>query len=291
MTIIEKMQATTSNQVILTHSLKRVNYEEHTLLLITHPKCHAAISLQGGHLLYWQPTGENTPIIWLSENAQFKKHVAIRGGMPICWPWFGQAGNPAHGFARIVDWTLQSHQETENGIDIVLCLTANEQTQPYWQNDFELSLHLHLGETCSAELTSLGNFDATSALHTYFGIDDISHTTVSGLGENYIEKLSTENIPSIAGKMRFNQEVDRIYTQADAITLINDNHRTIEITHHNYSDVVVWNPWTEKSKTIKDLQENSYRHFVCAETCRINQPIHSTSQQKTPYGVKIAVIK
>lgn len=291
MSIIKKIQASKNNEITISNSIKQISYGEHNIILINHPTCQAAVSLQGAHLLYWQPSGEKTPVIWLSEEALFKKQTPIRGGIPICWPWFGKNGDPMHGFARIVDWQLVSHKETADGIDLVLHLQSNEQTKKYWSKEFNLELSLHVGKTCSAELSSQGDFEATTALHSYFGVTDITSVVVSGLGQEYIERLAKENKPKVDGQMTFNQEVDRIYTQPENITLIKDANRTIKLTHINHSDIVTWNPWIEKAKATQDLADDSYHHFVCVETCRINKPIKSNSQQKTSYGLKIEIVK
>lgn len=291
MSIIEKIQQIQCNEVSISNSIKQVSYDEHSLLIINHPTCQAAVSLQGAHLLYWQPVSEKSPVIWLSDAALFKKQTAIRGGIPICWPWFGKGGDPMHGFARIVDWQLTLHQETEQGVDLVLSLKNNPQTQQYWSTEFQLALHLHVGNSCSAELSSIGDFEATSALHSYFAVNNITDVVVSGLGNDYIERLAVENKPKITGEMTFNQEVDRIYTQPENVTLIKDSNRTIKLSHINHSDVVTWNPWIERAKAVADLTDDSYKHFVCAETCRINTPIKSNAQQKTSYGLKIEIVK
>ncbi|WP_392560839.1 D-hexose-6-phosphate mutarotase [Orbus sturtevantii] len=290
MSIIQIIKNTHDHQETITKSVYQTNYGEHTLLVISHPECCAAISLQGAHLLYWHPKQSSRPIIWLSEKTIFKKGTAIRGGIPVCWPWFGKVAEPAHGFARIVDWQLTSCTENEHGVDILLSLKDNERTRRYWPHSFELELKLHLGKTCQLELAYQGDFNATGALHSYFGISDISAITVSGLGDTYEERLTTRNEPKIVGQMTFDQAVDRIYTHPASISLIKDKDHTIKITHHNHSDVVTWTPW-DGAKNVIDLDDESYHHFVCVETSRINKPIASNSKQKTRYGVTIEVVK
>lgn len=101
--------------------------DELPVVVVSHPKVRAAISLQGAHLLAYQPSGEQ-PIIWLSNNTPFKEGIAIRGGVPICWPWFGPTAQPAHGFARILPWTLSAHDENENGVILTFTLEDNDMT-------------------------------------------------------------------------------------------------------------------------------------------------------------------
>jgi len=250
MPIIQTIKNTHDNQKTISKSVYQTTYDEHTILVITHPLSSAAISLQGAHLLYWQPKESSKPIIWLSENTLFKKGTAIRGGIPICWPWFGKVAEPAHGFARITEWQLVSCSENEDGVDILLSLKDDEQTRQHWPHTFELTLKLHLGQNCQLELASQGDFKATAALHSYFGISDISAITVSGLGDSYEERLTTINEPKVAGEMTFDQTVDRVYTHPQSISLIKDKDQTIKITHINHSDVVTWTPWDSAKNII-----------------------------------------
>lgn len=275
---------------LISSSVIQSNFNELPILIIKHKTCTAAISLQGAHLLFWQPSIELTPVIWISEKNFFKKGKAIRGGIPICWPWFGQLGNPSHGFARIVDWTLESCQENDNGVDLILSLTNNQQTSSFFSKPFNISLNLHLGNTCEVGLSCMGDFEATSALHTYFGIDNIDHVVVKGLGKYYQDHLSVENKPRTVGELTFNQEVDRIYTCADKQIIITDGNRTIQLTNINSSDVVTWNPWSEKAKAMEDFGDDEYKSMVCIETACINKLLTLSSTHKTTYGLKLELL-
>ncbi|CVB84476.1 Putative glucose-6-phosphate 1-epimerase [Serratia marcescens] len=102
--------------------------DELGVVVVSHPKVRAAVALQGAHLLAWQPSGEQ-PVIWLSNNTPFAKGKAIRGGVPICWPWFGPVAQPSHGFARNQPWSLTAHDEDDNGVILTFTLKDNEQTR------------------------------------------------------------------------------------------------------------------------------------------------------------------
>lgn len=271
-------------------SVKQSDFGELPILTVNHKTCTAAISLQGAHLLFWQPSTEASPVIWLSEKTFFKKGTAIRGGVPICWPWFGQLGNPSHGFARIVEWTLDSCQEDANGVDIILSLTNNPQTESYFSKPFKVWLTIHVGNSCEITLSCQGDFEVTSALHTYFGISDIDNVIVKGLGDTYQDRLSVENKPTINGQLTFNQEVDRIYTHAENIITIDDTCRTIQLTNINASDVVTWNPWTDKAKAMADFDDQEYKKMVCVESACINQTLKLSPTQKMSYGFKIKLV-
>ena len=290
MNIYKQILASTTESKLLSSSVKQTKFGELPILVIQHKSCCAAISLQGAHLLFWQPSTEQTPVIWLSKQSKFEKGIAIRGGVPICWPWFGPLGKPSHGFARIVEWTLDSCNEDDDGVDLVLVLSNNQQTKPYFDKTFNVSLKIHLGKTCEVDLSCSGDFEATSALHTYFGIDNISHVVVNGLGDTYQDRLTVENKPVTVGQMTFNQEVDRIYTNANTEITISDNIRNIKLTTTNASDVVTWNPWIDKAKAMADFGDDEYQSMVCVEAGRINKPLKLSLNEQSTYGFKIELI-
>ncbi|XKM12626.1 D-hexose-6-phosphate mutarotase [Orbaceae bacterium ac157xtp] len=290
MTIIKAITACNHDEKMVSQSIRQIKFNELDVLKIDHPTCQASVALQGAHLIFWQPAKAQSPVIWVSDKSSFKKGTAIRGGVPICWPWFGGAGSPSHGFARILDWQLISHNEDNNGVDLVLRLTQSETTKSYWNHDFELTLTLHLGNDCTMDLTCKGDFNATSALHTYFGVSDINNISVSGLGDEYEDRIAKNNLTDEAKSVKIDKEIDRIYTKPEQTSLITDPQRQIKITHYNHSDVVLWNPWIDKSKSMSDMPDDAYQHFVCVETCRINKPIESSANKTSSYGVKIEVI-
>ena len=162
--------------------LSRRQLGELPILVISHPKVRAAISLQGAHLIAWQPAQEH-PVFWLSEASLFTPGVAIRGGIPICWPWFASAGTPSHGFARILPWEFSAHTEQDDGVLITMTLKESQQTQKYWPHPFTLIARFKLGATCEVELESYGDYEATAALHSYFNVSDIDNVSVTGLGD------------------------------------------------------------------------------------------------------------
>lgn len=249
-------------------------------IIVSHPKVRAALTLQGAHLIAWQPSGEQ-PVLWLSDKSQFTPGKAIRGGVPICWPWFGPAGEPAHGFARNQPWTLSAHDENEDGVMLTLVLESNAQTLKLWPHEFTLIARFRLGQHCEIELEAHGDFDATAALHSYFTVSDISGVEVSGLGNSYIDKVNQGEIGSSNGKQRYPGRIDRIFTAAEDCSVINDPaaQRQIEVYHHHHSDVVTWNPGVELSCSMADMPNEGYKTMVCVETARINKPLRSAGEK------------
>ncbi|ANI29138.1 glucose-6-phosphate 1-epimerase [Yersinia entomophaga] len=244
------------------------------VVVVSHPKVRAAVALQGAHLLAWQPSGEQ-PVIWLSNNTAFTDGVAIRGGVPICWPWFGPTAQPSHGFARILPWTLTAHDENDNGVMLTFTLKDSDETRKYWPHAFTLIARFKLGVECEMELESHGDYQAAAALHTYFQIGDISQIKISGLGEKYIDKVLKINDAAQSGDLVFNGQTDRVYTQPEPYSLIKDPalKRTIEIHHHHQSDVVAWNPGPELSCSMQDMPNDGYKTMFCVETARVSQPM------------------
>ena len=290
MSIFKDILNNSVSEKSISPSVQQTTFGELPILVIKHKICSAAVSLQGAHLLFWQPITESTPVIWLSQKAIFKHGKAIRGGVPVCWPWFGKLGDPMHGFARIVEWTLDSCKEDENGVELVLSLTNNQQTQAFFTKPFNVWLTIHLGKTCQLTLSCQGDFEATSALHTYFGVNNIANVVVKGLGKTYEERLAVVNKPAIEGQLTFNQEVDRIYNNANKIITISDGDRTIQLTNTEASDVVTWNPWIDKAKSMADFADEEYQSMVCVETACINKPLKLSMMQKTTYGFKIELV-
>lgn len=250
------------------------------VVVIVHPQVRAAVTLQGAQLIAWQPSGEK-PVIWLSEKTAWTTGKAIRGGVPICWPWFGPAGEPAHGFARTLPWTLSAHDENESGVMLTLELASSEQTKKLWPHDFTLFARFRFSDRCEIELEAHGDFTATAALHSYFAVEDIAGVEVSGLGRHYIDKVK-DNAPgeSADGKQTYPDRVDRIYTQPEDCSVVKDKvgNRTIEVHHHYHSDVVTWNPGPELSCSMGDMANEGSKSMVCVETAHVTKPMQSAGE-------------
>ncbi|RWR03771.1 glucose-6-phosphate 1-epimerase [[Pantoea] beijingensis] len=251
------------------------------VIVVNHPKVKAAITLQGAHLIAWRPAGEQ-PVIWLSEKTPYAAGKAIRGGVPICWPWFGPEGEPAHGFARSMPWVLSAHDEDGDGVILTFALESNAQTQKLWPHDFTLFARFRLSDRCEIELEAHGDYNSTAALHTYFAVADIDSVEVSGLGRSFIDKVNsgvTGDSPD--GKQTYPNRIDRIYTHPEDCSVISDKvgNRLIEVYHHYHSDVVTWNPGAELSSSMADMADDGYKTFVCVETAHISTPMKSAGEK------------
>lgn len=255
----------------ITPVLSQRQLDELDVIVVDHPQVKASFALQGAHLLSWKPAGEEE-VLWLSGNTPFKNGVALRGGVPVCWPWFGPAEQkdlPSHGFARNLPWTLKAHNEDDNGVVLTFELQSSDATRQYWAHDFTLYARYKLGKTCEIELEAHGEFETTSALHTYFNVGDINAVKVSGLGDRYIDKVNDAQEGVLAdGVQTFPDRTDRVYINPEACSVIHDTalNRSIEVIHHHHCNVVGWNPGPALSVSMGDMPDDGYKTFVCVET-------------------------
>ena len=233
------------------------------------------ISLLGATLIDWTPA-DGEAVIWLSSEAVFREGKGIRGGIPICWPWFGahteRADFPQHGFARSCMWDLAAVEESDDGSTCArfsLSMAPDE----LWPHASSLEFCVTLGETLRCELITRNldqqPFLITQALHTYFNITDISNVSVSGLdGRRYLDKPDGFAEKHQEGAITFASEVDRVYLDTDDVCRIEDAGmgRNIIIDKVGSRSTVVWNPWVENAMKMADMPDDGYRTMVCVET-------------------------
>ncbi|MDX6042554.1 D-hexose-6-phosphate mutarotase [Scandinavium lactucae] len=280
----------------LTPVLSRRQLDDLELVVVDHPQAKASFALQGAHLLSWKPAGE-AEVLWLSNNTPFKNGVALRGGVPICWPWFGpaaQQGLPAHGFARNLPWTLKAHNEDDNGVVLTFELQSNEETLKLWPHDFTLYARFKVGKTCEIELEAHGDFETTSALHSYFNVGDISAVKVSDVGDRYIDKVKNAEEGVLSdGVQTFPDRTDRVYLNAEACSVIHDGAlgRNIDVIHGHHSNVVGWNPGPALSVSMGDMPDDGYKTFVCVETACVTQPQKASEEKPSRLSQSIRVAK
>lgn len=266
------------------------------LIVVDHPQVKASVAFQGAHLLSWKPAGEEE-VLWLSGNTPFKNGVALRGGVPICWPWFGPSalqGLPSHGFARNLPWALKGHDEDDNGVVLTFALKSSDATRQYWPHEFTLLARFKLGKTCEIELEAHGEFETTSALHTYFNVGDIAAVKVSGLGDRYIDKVKNAEEGVLSnGTETFPDRTDRVYLNAETCSVIHDDalNRNIDVTHHHNSNVVAWNPGPALSVSMGDMPDDGYKTFVCVETCCVTETQKASEEKPSRLTQTLRVVK
>ena len=250
------------------------------ILRIDHPAATGQICLMGGHVLEWTPAAANHPVLYMSPEAFFEEDKPIRGGIPICWPWFGpRPGSPSHGFVRTRLWTLTEATETPDGVRVTLEFASDSATLELWPHPFTLALTVEMGRSLDVTLhmTNPGtaSFEVTGALHTYLCTGAIEETFVSGLdGTTYTDTIDNHQRKDQRGSVRFDGEVDRIYYSAASVRVEDLAwNRVIHIAKTNSDTTVVWNPWIEKSKRLNDLPDDAYHGFLCIEAANAGSDI------------------
>lgn len=246
---------------------------------ISNRQASASLCLQGAHLMTWKPESQTAPVIWLSRDARLAAGKSIRGGVPVCWPWFGahasESGFPGHGFARTVPWQVIETGTDPNGATrITLRMVQSEQTRSQWPHAGTLDLTVNVGEMLRMELatenTGAADFVIGEALHTYFRIGDIGGVRVKGLeGCDYWDKVGGSNLRKQAGAIGFSGETDRVYINTAGKCVIEDDKlgRRIHIAKSGSLATVVWTPWTEKAAKMGDLgQPEGWREMLCVES-------------------------
>ena len=246
-------------------------------LIVEHENFDAAFTLHGGHLLHFQLKGQE-PIIWLSKTALFNEQKAIRGGVPICWPWFGAAREslgenlPSHGFARTSKWSVKNIEELANGVELELLLTDSEETRKLWPYQFELVLKATLTDTVKLELfsknTGTETFTYNAALHTYLTISAPENVQLSGLNNNYQDKLDAGKSKTGDGSLQIDAPIDSIYEKAADAVVLDDNglKRQLTVTNTGNDSEVVWNPWVEGAQAFADMPDDGYKTMLCIES-------------------------
>ncbi len=249
------------------------------LIKIDNKNATALISIYAGQVLSYKPSGVSEDMMFLSDNAYFMEGKAIKGGVPICWPWFGSASTkegeklPDHGFVRDNFWTVSSCDNLENGnTKIKLSFIASESTHKLWSYTFDLSLEITIGDSLSLELVTknTGNesFSITEALHTYFKVADVRHVNIFGLEKtNYLDKGNRFTPAFQTDTVKISEATDHIYTDIKHHINIIDPifKRKITIKSSGNNNVVVWNPWQAGAQKIADLNDEDYQHFICVE--------------------------
>jgi len=240
---------------------------------------HAAaiISLYGGQVLSYQPKTADQPVLFLSEQALYQQGEVIRGGTPICWPWFSdepqQANLPSHGVVRNQPWQLVStHAHQDGSTSVILAIEDNEQSRVLWDHRFRLQLELRIGQTLSLTLTShnLGKqpFAMSEALHTYFAVSNVNEIEIEGLdGLTYSDKCLNFAEQQQTGNVQIKAELDRVYQSVSQDVVLHDPNfnRKIRITSPTCNTCVIWNPW----QALSDVAGQGYQHFVCIEAANV----------------------
>ena len=250
---------------------------------INNSHCTASIALQGAQLMTWSPKDEQ-PVIWLSPVAKLAEGKSIRGGVPICWPWFGahvtNSTFPGHGFARTVPWKVIHTEALDDG-GTLINLAIAEINSEQWTYQAPAKMQMIISNTLQLELTTENKGDEVitlgDALHTYFCVGDASKIAIQGLdGCDYLDKVDDFAHKQQQGDITLSSEVDRVYFDQGQDVVIDDPVmlRRIRIEKRNSHSTVVWNPWIEKCQSMGDFgSDDGYLRMVCVESANAHEDV------------------
>lgn len=237
---------------------------------IDHPTCKARVALHGAHVMSWRPVDEEE-VLYLSPEAVFREGKAIRGGIPVCWPWFNahpaDAGQPSHGLVRTRFWELLDAAEDGSGVTLRFGIRVG-----IWNAEVTVKAGSELEVKLESKNLSDVPILVSGALHPYLVVSDIAQVRVVGLdGCGYLDTVGAPERRKQKGDVHFGGEVDRIYDSSSDLLLVDDlSGRTILIEKSGSPSTVVWNPWVEKAAALPDLPDEGYRQFCCIEAAIAN---------------------
>ena len=240
----------------------------------------AEISLYGAQVLRWRPAG-GAEVLYLSERSRWEQGEPIRGGIPVCFPWFrnkaDDPGAPKHGFVRTREWRLDSLRVDEDGTVTLVCVTgSDESTRAWWPHEFLLAYRIGVGRTLRLEL-SVMNRGATAmrfeeALHTYFRVGEVGMARVHGLdGATYLDNEDGNRAKTQQGDLPITRQTDNAYVDTGAAVEIMDPvlERGVRTEKTNSASTVVWNPWHEGAAGMTDMEPEAWRTMLCVEASNV----------------------
>jgi glucose-6-phosphate 1-epimerase len=264
--------------MLLSDSTSITTQQNIQILVIDNDYALATVSLFGGQILSFKPKYDQRERLWLSNKAILDAKKAIRGGVPVCWPWFGahqavrdnlpEANFPAHGYVRTQQWKIVKCHDTSNGTEVVLQPSSSQGDG--FEGKAQLSLIINVGARLSIKLVtenlSEKAFSFTCALHSYFSIADIHSCQLSGFYGDYKDKTRNWKVLETPVPYIFSEETDRIHLSTPRKVSIVEDIGNIDIMSAGHDSMVVWNPWADKSATMIDVKNNGFQTMLCVET-------------------------
>jgi glucose-6-phosphate 1-epimerase len=252
-----------------------------TRVRVSGARADAELYLQGGHLTRWQPHGA-APVLFLSRQAAYAPGKAIRGGVPVIFPWFGPHPTdrqaPMHGFARACPWRLVSSGPAADGaVELELALDDDASTRRLWPRAFTLRHRVTVGDALHLALevvnASAEPFTFEVALHTYLSVGDVEAVAIAGLEHtSYIDKVDAfARKHHGAGPLRLTGETDRVFLGTRARCVVEDRAlgRRLVVHKTGSATTVVWNPGAARAREIADLEPDGWRRMLCVETANV----------------------
>ena len=236
--------------------------------------------LHGAHVTCWEPAGREE-VLFLSSQSRWEDGKAIRGGVPICFPWFGNKADhpeaPAHGFVRTRAWQIESIEQVGSAVTVSMFTESDEDSARWWPAEFRLVHRATFGRELSLELV-VTNTGKTSlrfeeALHAYHSVGNIEKARVRGLdGVHYLDKTDSNRKKMQQGEIVIASETDRIYLDTTGAMELEDPvlHRCTRVTKENSQTTVVWNPWVQKAHSLSDFADDDWKQMICIETSNVS---------------------
>jgi glucose-6-phosphate 1-epimerase len=252
--------------------------------------------LHGAHVTSWKPAGTDE-VLFVSTQSRWEKGHAIRGGVPVCFPWFADKADdphaPPHGFVRTKPWQLESITQALGTVTVSMFTESNEDTRKWWPAEFRMVHRATFGAQLSLELVVMNTGTTPlrfeEALHAYLRVGNIKDVRVHGLDKvHYLDKTDSNSEKIQHGELMIASETDRIYLTGDAIELHDPVlHRRSRITKENSLTTVVWNPWVTKAHSLSDLAYDEWMQLICLETSNVSDvAVHlAPGQQHTMKSV------
>jgi len=246
---------------------------------VTAPAASAEIYLQGAQITSWQPASEKE-VLFLSQQSHWQDGRAIRGGIPICFPWFRAKADdpkaPAHGFVRTKEWRLESVKAEGEAVLVVCSTESDASTQTWWPHNFRLVHSMSVGTSLRLQLhvTNTGEtpFRFEEALHTYFRVSQAEKARVRGLDQvAYLDNVDENRKKTQSGDLVFAGKTDNAYIDVRGAAELIDpaNHRSLRTERDNSETTIAWNPWQDGAASLSDLADEEWRQFACVEASNI----------------------
>ncbi len=249
----------------------------------------ALIAVQGAHVAEWRPVGQDAAL-WLSRRTEWARGKAIRGGVPVIWPWFGprtevvnapQAGagkSGSHGFARTSEWRLLFAGVAGGNVHLQWGLEPSEVSRAAGFDGFRLAYEMVIGRELVLRLTVANQgpneLRYEEALHTYLRVSDVERATISGLeGTEYLDKRRGGERRRDEEPVRLRELTDRVYLQSESTCVVRDEGqaRELEVSKDNSRTTVVWNPWVEGAAALPDMEPDAWREMLCVESANVGE--------------------
>lgn len=251
----------------------------------------AEICLHGAHITSFKPH-DKQPMIWVSDDSIYQEGTPIRGGIPVCWPWFGahpeDKTKPSHGFVRNRYWDVKSVHESEGETVLTFSITDDENSRKVWDYSFEVNLTVKVSDKLEIELKTHNTDEKAltvgGALHSYFPVSNISDISIKGLCQRiYVDALQQMQKFTQDDGIVFDKEVDRVYLDSPDTCKIDDPAfaEKICIAKKGSNSTVVWNPWIDKSVELSGFANDDFKEMVCVETTNALDDVYTIEPGET----------